>query len=144
MPARAFRTPPPSHTITPATYDSEGVRRQSCSECGALLREETTPKLIASASCTLNESSVRLPYQSTMQLTATVLPIDTTDKNLRWMSSDETVLQVDGNGLVTAVGKGTAAIYVKSGDGFSSAACEIEVYFTAGQWITRYLLLGWL
>ncbi|MBA4347834.1 MAG: hypothetical protein C0413_03165 [Clostridiales bacterium] len=120
----------PAHTpgrwevITPATYDSEGVRRQSCSECGVLLREEMTPKLIASASCSLNESSVRLPYQATMQLTATVLPEDTTDKNLRWMSSNETVLKVDGNGLVTAVGKGTAAIYVKTGDGLSSAACE--------------------
>ena len=140
----------PAHTpgrwevITPATYDSEGVRRQSCSECGVLLKEETTPKLVASQSCTLNESSVRLPYQSTMQLTATVLPSETTDKNLRWMSSDETVLQVDGNGLVTAVGKGTAAVYVKSGDGFSSAACEVEVYYTAGQWITRYVLFGWL
>jgi len=140
----------PAHTpdrwevITPATYESEGLRRQSCAECGVLLREETTPRLVSSTSCTLNESNVRLPYGETLQLTATVLPEDTTDKNLQWMSSDETVLRVDGGGLVTAVGKGTAAIYVKTGDGFSSAACEIEVYLTAGQWITRYILFGWL
>jgi len=102
------------------------------------------PRLIASESCTLNESNVRVPYRSSLQLTATVLPEDTTDKNIRWMSSDESVLSVDDNGIVTAIGKGTAAIYCKTGDGFSSAACEVEVYYTTGQWITRYILFGWL
>jgi len=140
----------PAHTpdrwevLTPATYESEGVRRQSCAECGVLLREETMPRLIASESCTLSESNVRVPFRSSLQLTATVLPVDTTDRNIRWMSSDESVLSVDDNGLVTGVGKGTAAIYCKTGDGFSSAACEVEVYYTTGQWITRYILFGWL
>jgi len=140
----------PAHTpdrwevLTPATYEDEGVRRQSCAECGVLLREETLPRLIASESCTLNESNARVPYRSSLQLTATVLPEDTTNKNIRWMSSDESILSVDDNGLVTAIGKGTAAIYCKTGDGFSSAACEVEVYYTTGQWITRYILFGWL
>ena len=139
----------PAHTpdrwevLTPATYEDEGVRRQNCAECGVLLREETIPRLIASKFCTLSESKIKLPYRESFQLTASVLPADTTDKNLRWMSSDESVVQVDTDGLVTAVGKGTAAIYVKTGDGFSSAACEVNVYFTTGQWITRYILFGW-
>jgi hypothetical protein len=140
----------PAHTpgdwqvVTPATYESDGMRRQSCAECGEWLAEEAIPRLIASTSCTLSESSIRLPYRATMQLTATVLPEDTTDSNVRWMSSNEAVAQVDANGLVTALGKGTAAIYCKTGDGFSSSACEVEVYFTTAQWITRYVLFGWI
>jgi len=140
----------PAHTpgewvvITPATYEHEGMQRQSCAECGAWLAEEAIPPLIASTSCTLSESSIRLPNRAMMQLSARILPQDTTDSNVRWMSSNEAVAQVDANGLVTAIGKGTAAIYCKTGDGFSSAACEVEVYFTTAQWITRYVLFGWL
>ena len=140
----------PTHTpgewvvITPATYEHEGMQRQSCAECGAWLAEEAIPPLIASTSCTLSESSIRLPNRATMQLSAAILPQDTTDSNVRWMSSNEAVAQVDANGLDTAIGKGTAAIYCKTGDGFSSAACEVEVYFTTAQWITRYVLFGWL
>jgi uncharacterized protein YjdB len=120
------------------------MQQQSCAECGVWLAEEAIPPLIASTSCTLSESSIRLPNRATMQLTATILPQDTTDSNIHWMSSNEAVAQVDATGLVTALGKGTAAIYCKTGDGFSSAACEVEVYFTTAQWITRYVLFGWL
>ena len=140
----------PAHTpgdwqvVTPATYESEGLQRQYCVECGILLAEEAIPPLVAATTCTLSESSVRLKLRDTMQLTANVLPEDTSDKNVSWTSSDESVVRVDANGLVTAVGKGTAAINCKSGDGFASDACEVEVDQTTGQWITRYVLFGWI
>ena len=129
--------------ITPATLDREGTQRQSCAECGALLAEETVPRLIPATSCTLNESSLRLSYQETAQLKAVILPEDATNRNVSWVSSDESVVHVDDSGQVTAVGSGTAAIYCKTGDGFASAACEVEVYLTTWQWITRNVLFGW-
>ena len=60
----------------------------------------------------------RLSIGQTVQLTATVL-----DENLQtivgalvtWSSSDEAVATVSGQGLVTAVGNGTAKIAVRSG-----------------------------
>ena len=140
----------PAHTpgewqiVTPATYDSEGLQRQFCVECGALLAEQAIPRLIAATSCTMSESKLRLPYRETTQLRAEILPEDATNRNLSWASSNESVVHVDDNGLVTAVGRGTAAIYCKTGDGLASAACEVEVYFTTWQWITQYVLFGWI
>ena len=140
----------PAHTpgewqvITPATTEREGMRRQSCAECGELLREEAIPRLIATTSCTLDQSSVHLPYRGQIQLHATVLPRNATNSNLYWVSSDEAIATVDENGLVTAIGKGIAAIYCKTGDRGALAACQVEVSFTAAQWITRYVLFGWV
>ena len=131
-------------TITPATYDSEGLRRQTCAECGALLAEEAIPRLIAATSCVLNESRIRLAYRQTAQLQAAILPENATDQTVIWTSSNESVARVDDNGLVTATGAGTAVIACKTGDGFAGASCEVEVSFSAGQWITRYVLFGWL
>ena len=137
-------TPGEWQTVTPPTYDSEGLQRQFCAECGALLAEEAIPRLIAATSCTLNTSKVRLPDQATTQLRATILPENATDQSVIWSSTNEAVACVDDNGLVTATGAGRAAINCKSGDGFAGASCEVEVSFSAGQWITRYVLFGWL
>ncbi len=140
----------PAHTpgewqvVTPASYTGEGTQRQYCAECGVLLAEETLPKLIPSVSCELSESKVEMTYQDSLQLIATVLPIDATNGNVTWMSSDESVATVSNDGLVTALGKGKTAIYCKTDDGFASAACEVEVRFTFGQWLTRYILFGWI
>jgi hypothetical protein len=140
----------PAHTpgdwkiVTPPTYETEGMRQQSCAYCGELLREEAIPVMIASRELTLDQTSVRLPYRASIQLTATVLPGDATQGSVNWTSSDESILRVDDQGLVTALHKGKAAIYCKTDDGFAAGACEIEVYFTAGQWLTRYVLFGWI
>ena len=79
-----------------------------------------------------------------MHLAATVLPENATNKTVSWVSTDETIVTVDENGLVTALGKGTAAIYCKTADALASTACEVTVYLTTGQWLTRYLLFGWI
>ena len=57
----------------------------------------------------------------TFQLAVQKDPIDAIDElNLVWSSSDETVMTVDQNGLVTAIGPGTATITVES-NGFSAS-----------------------
>ena len=126
------------------TYQSEGVKRQYCTECGALLGEETIPKLVAVLSLTLDKTSLSLPLDGTAQLTATVLPEDATDKGVVWSSSDETVATVDQTGLVTAVGKGGAVVACRSNDGFAAYTCPVETYMTTRQWIVRYVLFGWV
>lgn len=59
-------------------------------------------------------------------LTATVEPANATNKEVIWSSSDENVATVD-NGVVTAVGNGTAAITVTTVDGNFTATCEVTV-----------------
>jgi uncharacterized protein YjdB len=140
----------PAHTpgdwevVTPPTYESEGLRRQVCSVCGAVLAEETMPMQVATTSCTLNERTLHMQVGQTHPLFATVQPSDATGSVLSWSSSDDAVANVDSNGVVTAVGKGKAAIYCKTGDGLSSDACEVVVYYTFGQWIRQYILFGWM
>jgi uncharacterized protein YjdB len=77
-------------------------------------------------------------------LTAAVLPADASDQTLVWTSSDENVARVDRDGLVTAVGKGHSVVTCATRDGFASDTCSVEVTMTFGQWITRYVLFGWI
>lgn len=69
---------------------------------------------------TLDKESVTLQRdvtgRHTVTLVATKSPADTTDKNaFTWKSSNEKIATVDQNGVVTAVGNGTAQITVSIG-----------------------------
>ena len=62
----------------------------------------------------------------TKNLTVEFTPSNATNKNVTWKSSDEAVATVV-DGVVTAVGKGTATITVTTEDGGFTATCEITV-----------------
>lgn len=68
-------------------------------------------------SLTCNTQSMQVGQ--TLQLTATVWPEDAIDGGVTWTSSNEQVLTVSDNGLVTAVGTGRASI---------SATCRDQTY----------------
>lgn len=78
---------------------------------------------IPATSVTLNRGSLFFhSLNETAQLTATVLPEDTTD-TLVWSSSDETVATVSQTGLVTAIAYGSATITATAGE--KSATCSV-------------------
>lgn len=93
----------------------------------------------ASASCkitvtqgvtkiTLNKTKLSLEVPETYQLTATITPSDASNKTLKWTSSNESAATVDENGLVTAVGNGTAVIKAEATDGSGiSVSCTVTV-----------------
>ena len=62
-----------------------------------------------------------------MTLEALVFPQNASDKTVSYSSSDETVATVDGNGVVTAVSRGTATITAKTTDGGYTDTCDITV-----------------
>ena len=78
------------------------------------------------AGVTLSESSKTLTVGDAFTLTATVTPNNATDKTIVWSSSDMSVVTVDGNGKVTAVGVGSATITVTSVNG-KVATCTVVV-----------------
>ena len=81
----------------------------------------------------LDKTEATLERQSTLQLTATVLPEDSRNTTLSWTSDNEEVATVDGHGLITAVGEGTATITATANDGSGvSASCVVTVTFTNG------------
>ncbi|MDE5757269.1 MAG: Ig-like domain-containing protein, partial [Allobaculum sp.] len=62
----------------------------------------------------LNAEALALEVGDTYQLTATVVPADTTYPELEWSTDDERVAVVDQNGLVTIIGEGETLICVRS------------------------------
>lgn len=78
-------------------------------------------------SVSINQTTMDLTIGNTGQLSVNVVPANAANKNVDWSSSNSSVAQVSTTGLVTAVGKGTAIITVKSRDGGHSAACTITV-----------------
>jgi alpha-amylase len=65
----------------------------------------------------------------TKQLSATVAPLDASDRSVTWESSDPTVVSVDGNGRVTAkaVGAGVfVTAFTHDGNFQSSAVISVQ------------------
>jgi|GEM_PF-2309451 len=62
----------------------------------------------------VDKNDITLEIGDEDKITATVTPDDATDKGVTFESSDETVVKVDENGNIEAVGEGTATITVTS------------------------------
>ena len=76
----------------------------------------------------LSQKNTALESDRTVQLSASHLPLDASNPNLRWMTDNESVARVDENGLVTAVGSGRATVTVTTKDGsFLRQFCVIDV-----------------
>ena len=84
------------------------------------------PPTIPVTSVTLNQDTATLSIGDTLQLTATVLPDNATNKTVTWLSTNTNVATVDG-GVVVAVAQGTATIIVTTQDGNKTATCEVIV-----------------
>lgn len=80
----------------------------------------------------LSVNSAELNVGSTLQLSATILPANATNKTLVWESSDVSVADVNGDGLVTGLKEGTATITARSADGNAEATCQITVKDMSG------------
>ncbi len=74
----------------------------------------------------LDKNTLNLEVGATGTLTATVLPSTAANKAVTWSSDNETVATV-ANGVVTAVGAGTATITVTTVDGGKTATCAVTV-----------------
>jgi uncharacterized repeat protein (TIGR02543 family) len=75
----------------------------------------------------LNKTAANLRIGESLKLTATINPLDASNKNVTWTSSNTSVARVDSTGKVTAVGNGTAIIRVSTKDGGYSAVCTVRV-----------------
>lgn len=78
-------------------------------------------------SVTLDYNDVVLKIGDKFRLTAKVLPDNASNKELKWVSSNTSVVTVE-DGLLTAVGGGEAAILVQSVDSGVTYMCNVKVY----------------
>lgn len=76
---------------------------------------------------TLNSNEINLNPGGTFKLDATVNPSNASNKNIKWISANESIATVDQSGNVTADVAGTTYISAVSADGKVVATCTINV-----------------
>ena len=84
----------------------------------------TVAKQVAVSMITVSPKTLNLEVGQTGTLTATVTPDNATNKTVTWKTSNDKVATV-ANGVVTAVGKGTATITAAAGG--KTATCTVTV-----------------
>ena len=76
---------------------------------------------------TLNSNEINLNQGGTFKLDATVNPSNASNKNIKWISANESIATVDQSGNVTADVAGTTYISAVSADGKVVATCTVNV-----------------
>ena len=94
---------------------------------GADVSRVTIGPAVPVSGVTLDLSEITLTEGGSAALTAQVEPLDATDKSCTWSTSDQSVVTVDGGGVVTAVGRGAAYVIVRTADGHYIASCLVTV-----------------
>lgn len=80
---------------------------------------------IAAQQVIITPASTQISVGKSMQLSAAVLPAETTDKTVTWTSSDPTIVTVDATGTITAVSEGQATVSARCGE--ASGQCAVTV-----------------
>jgi len=88
--------------------------------------EKDKDDTISVTGVTLNESSATIKVGGTLTLTETVDPLNATEKEVTWTSSNSNVASV-ADGVVTGVSVGLANITVTTKDGNKTATCQVTV-----------------
>lgn len=83
-------------------------------------------KAVSVESVSLDRKDLALTVGESATLTATVFPSNATDKNVRWTSTNTSVVSVV-NGKVTALKVGSATVTVTTHDGVRTASCRVAV-----------------
>ena len=110
-----------SSYFTPA-MGSYTVQKNNSGE----LKLAKPPATIPVTGVELSESSLILDVGDSETLTATVSPNNATNKAVTWGSNNESVATV-ADGVVSAVGEGTATITATTTDGGITATCTVTV-----------------
>ena len=94
----------------------------------ALCKVTVKAKTVFAESLSLSTSYSEMTVGETLQLSASVLPYNTTNKNIQWSSTNSEIATVSESGLVSAIKDGNVQIIASTTDGSNlSAICEISV-----------------
>lgn len=94
---------------------------------------KATQQIIVSANAkkiekiVLSENYLEITDGSVKQLTYTVEPLDATNKNVKWMSDNTSIVSVSQTGEIVAKEPGEAIIVLTTMDGTVMAKCRVKV-----------------
>lgn len=83
--------------------------------------------IIKSTGVSLSKTSLSMNLNETYTLIAEVKPSNATDKTVTFKSSNPSVVTIDNNGIIKAVGTGTATMTVTPNGGGNTSSCMIVV-----------------
>lgn len=89
--------------------------------------QPSEPEIVKVTSVSLDASTLDLYVDSTAVLVASVQPGNATDKSVKWVSDNESVVSVDASGKLTGKAEGSAKVSVTTTDGGFTAACQVSV-----------------
>lgn len=115
-------------------YKVVGDNNHVCTVAPACVTVTIGPEISSNVAVTgvaLDKDTMTLTVGGTDTLTAIVTPDNATNKAVIWSTSDSTVATVN-NGVVTAVGVGTAIITVTTEDGLFTDTCTVTVNAAGG------------
>ena len=92
----------------------------------AVVSCEKAPEEVRVESVSLSQPTAEMLIGESVQLSATVLPSNATDKTVIWASSKQSVATVTESGRVTAIAEGVSTITVSAGG--KSATCLVTVH----------------
>ena len=84
-------------------------------------------EIISAQSVTITTAGTDIAIGEDLQLFAKILPENTTNQDVTWTSSDETVATVAWDGIVRGVAEGSVLITAQTIDGGYPATCNINV-----------------
>ena len=88
-------------------------------------RKSSQEDFVPVSSIAISQSALTLTQGEKLQLTAQVFPDDASVQDVKWISSASGVAKVYEDGLVLAIGPGTASITASAGG--KSASCKVTV-----------------
>lgn len=84
------------------------------------------------------EDSIIMNVNDVKTLKTTIIPVNATDKNITFSSSDEKIISVNNKGEVKALNKGSAKIIIKSNDNAYTSTLNVFVKGTNDEEIEMY------
>jgi len=93
--------------------------------CGCGVPEGTCP--INVIALLISPAKTKMYPSTTKQLTNVFIPANTSDKTIRWTSSDSSIAVVNSNGLVTAIAVGKTTITATTSNGLKKGESIITV-----------------
>ena len=142
-----------------ATVVNGRITGQRAGMCEITCASRTNPEITASATvivsqlvtkieCVNRKEELNLRVGERLQLQWAVYPQDVTNAGVTFKSAHPKIATVDANGVVTALNRGTATIYITAQDGSKKqAACKVNVIQPVTgvemQKPLYYVQLGW-
>jgi hypothetical protein len=78
-------------------------------------------------SISISPKSATIRTKDSLQLTATILPADATNKIVTWNSDNQLIASVSASGLIKGIAPGTTTIRITTQDGNKKDSCNVTV-----------------